>query len=69
MIMMTKYYAECAAGHYTGILESSKKTIRKNFEEMDLENVKLRDKMEDEIVKIEKAIDKAVQDINNVTFR
>lgn len=69
MIMMTKYYAECAAGKYTGILDASRQTIRKNFEEMDLENVKLRDDMEKEIEGIEKAVNTAIGDIERITFR
>lgn len=68
-MMITKYYAECAAGQYTGILESSRDSIRKNFEEMDLENVKLRDDMEKEIEHMEKTINKAIGRIESVTFR
>ncbi len=67
-MLISKSYAETMKGSYLNDLENAKKGIRKNFEEMDLENVKLRDSIEEVITSAEKQIDKAISDIEKVSF-
>lgn len=54
--------------HYRTRLEKEKKKVRKNFEEMDLENVTLRDEMEKEVKRIESAVDRAVSGLDSIYF-
>ena len=67
-MMISKYYAECAQGNYIRILKAAKKSLRNNFEEMDLKNVKLRDEMEQEIIRMENSINLAIQEMYEITF-
>ena len=66
--MLSKGEAESIVEHYRTRLAKEKKKVRKNFEEMDLENVKLRDDMEKEIKKIENAVDRAVSGLGGIYF-
>ena len=67
-MMLSREQAESAVGHYTAHLEKQKKKVRKNFEEMDLENVKLRDDMEEEIRNIESAVNQAIRSLGSIHF-
>lgn len=67
-MMLSREQAEGAVEHYAAYLVKERKKVRKNFEEMDLENVKLRDDMEEEVKKIEDAVNQALCDLNGIHF-
>lgn len=67
-MMLSREQAEGAVEHYAAYLEKQKKKVRKNFEEMDLENVKLRDDMEEAVEEIEKEINQAISSLNSIYF-
>lgn len=67
-MMLSKGQAESTVEHYRTRLEKEKKKVRKNFEEMDLENVTLRDEMEKEVKRIESAVDRAVSGLGSIYF-
>lgn len=68
VMMLSKGQAESTVEHYRTRLEKEKKKVRKNFEEMDLENVTLRDEMEKEVKRIESAVDRAVSGLGSIYF-
>ena len=67
-MMLSKDRAEHAIQSYISTLEKERDKARKNFEEMDLENVKLRDAMELEIEKIEQAANQAISSLKGLYF-
>lgn len=67
-MIISKTQAQNAVNDYVGKLAKAKEKIRKNFNEMDLENVDIRDKIETEIICVEYAIDAAIRELALVAF-
>ena len=67
-MLISKTQAQNAVNDYVGELVNAKAKIRKNFNEMDLENVDIRDKIENEIINVEDAIDIAIRELALMIF-
>lgn len=67
-MLISKTQAQNAVNDYVGELVNAKAKIRKNFNEMDLENVDIRDKIENEIINVEDAIDIAIRELTLMIF-
>lgn len=67
-MIISKIQAQNAVNDYVGELVKAKTKIRKNFNEMDLENVDIREKIEDEIINVEDAVDTAIRELTLMMF-
>lgn len=67
-MILSKEKAQNAVNDYVGELTQAKQKVRKNFEEMDLENVDIRDKIETEIMNVESVVDSVVQQLALIAF-
>lgn len=67
-MIISKTQAQNAVNDYVSELVNAKAKIRKNFNEMDLENVDVREKIEDEIINVEEAVDTAIRELTLMVF-
>lgn len=67
-MIISKTQAQNAVNDYVTQLSKAKAKVRKNFNEMDLENVKIRDSIEDEVKDVEKAVDVAIRELKCIVF-
>lgn len=68
MMILSKEKAQNAVNDYVSELTAAKQKVRKNFNEMDLENVDVRDKIETEIINVEKVVDSVIQQLALISF-
>lgn len=67
-MMLSRDKASRAVVDYIVTLEYARDKVRKNFEEMDLEHVTLRRKMEEEIIAIEEAVNFVIKELYAMVF-
>lgn len=67
-MMLSKEKSQKTIAKYVKTLEDGRDKVRKNFEEMDLENVKIRDDIEKEIMNIEGAVNSVIKELRALTF-
>lgn len=67
-MMLSKEKSQKTIAKYVKTLEDGRDKVRKNFEEMDLENVKIRDDIEKEIMNIEDAVNSVIKELRALTF-
>lgn len=65
---MSAIQAYTEKNRYIQKLEDISKNIRKNFNEMDMENVKLHDDMDAIVTEMERKIAKSISDIQAISF-
>ena len=67
-MMLSREKAQKAVVKYVVTLEYARDKVRKNFEDMDLENVKIRDDIEKEIINIENTVNSVIRELYALTF-
>ncbi len=67
-MMLSKEKSQKAIAKYVATLEHARDKVRKNFEDMDLENVKIRDDIEKEIMNIEDTVNSVIRELHALTF-
>ena len=67
-MMLSREKAQKAVVKYVVTLEYARDKVRKNFEDMDLENVKIRDDIEKEIINIENTVNSVIKELYALTF-
>lgn len=67
-MMLSKQNAEKIRADYIEILEKQMKKVRKNFQEMDLDRVELKDDIKNKIEDIETTVRNTIKKMNNITF-
>lgn len=67
-MLMSAAQAYAEKNKYIQSLEDVSKKIRKNFNEMDIENVTLYDDMDAVVIEMEGKIAAAIEDIRAITF-
>ncbi len=65
---LKKSSAESKRGDYVEDLQSAKKKVRENFDEMDFQNAVQRDQIEDAIAGIEAELDAMIKTLNDMSF-
>ncbi|MCM1497820.1 MAG: hypothetical protein NC124_05080 [Clostridium sp.] len=67
-MMLSKDHAQQLMVKYIVSLEYARDKVRKNFEDMDLENVKIRDLMEREVENIERDVNRVIKSLYAMMF-